>query len=387
MRALLWLLTLAALAVGLSLAARYNDGYALFVLPPWRLEISLNLLLVLQVAGFLMLYAIVRTVVNTLSLPNQVREFRARRARDKAEAALAEAIRLMQEGRYGHALKSAERAYESGHMPGLAALIALRATHALRDDGRAALWRERARRHDDDIQAARLMTEAELALEARDFHAARESLEALAATEGRHIAALRLSVRAEQGLGNWQEVLRLTRQLEKHKALSPEQAAPLRQRAHREIIAHLGEPAQLLRYWADMPEADRLEPRLALQAARALASTGGCPQAANLIDDFLDERWDSSIIAVYADCEGGDTLARIAHAEKWLASHPRDEQLLLALGRLCLKQKLWGKAQSYFDASLSIRPTRGAHVELARLLDQLERGEEANRHYRAAALL
>ena len=387
MRTLLWLLTLAALAVGLSLAARYNDSYVLFVLAPWRVEISLNLLLILQAVGFLLLYLILRGVVNTLRLPDKVREFRARRVREKASAALAEAMRLMQEGRYGHALKCAERAYAGAHTPGLAAIVALRAAHALRDDYREATWRERARHHDGEIQAARLMTEAELALDARDFNAARESLNRLAAIEGRHIAGLRLSLRAEQGLGNWREMLKLTRQLEKHKALTAEQAAPLRSRAHREVISQLGDPAQLVRYWNDMPDADRLEPRLALQAARTLVATGGCAEAANLIEDFLDERWDSSVIAVYADCEGGDTLARIAHAEKWLASHARDEQLLFALGRLCRQQKLWGKAQSYFEASLSIRPTRGAHIELAQLLDQLERSEEANRHYRAAAML
>lgn len=387
MRGLLWLLTLAALAVGLSLAARYNDGYVLFVLPPWRLEISLNLLLVAQLAGFALLYLILRGVANTLGLPDKVREFRARRAREKAETALADAMRLLQEGRYGHALKSAERAYELGRQPGLAALVAQRAAHAMHDERRETAWRERARHHDGAIHAARLMTEAELALEARDFGAARDALNLLAAAEGRHIAALRLSLRAEQGLGNWQEVLRITRQLEKHKALSADQAAPLRQRAHRELIATLGDPAQLLRYWNDMPAADRLEPRLAQQAVRTLAATGGCPAAANLIEDFLDERWDSAVIALYADCEGGDTLARIAHAEKWLQSHPRDEQLLLALGRLCRMQKLWGKAQSYLEASLSIRPARGTHVELAQLLDRLERGAEADRHYRAAALL
>ncbi|MBL8489863.1 MAG: heme biosynthesis protein HemY, partial [Rhodocyclaceae bacterium] len=104
MRALLWLLTLAALAVGLSLAARYNDGYVLFVLPPWRMEISLNLLLVLQVAGFLALYLVLRLIINTLRLPGAVQEFRARRRRDKAEGALQEGARLYFEGRYGHAL-------------------------------------------------------------------------------------------------------------------------------------------------------------------------------------------------------------------------------------------------------------------------------------------
>ncbi|MDO8932479.1 MAG: heme biosynthesis HemY N-terminal domain-containing protein [Rhodocyclaceae bacterium] len=387
MRALLWLLTLAALAVGLSLAARYNDGYVLFVLPPWRAEVSLNLLLVIQVVGFLLLYLILRGVINTLSLPDKVREFRARRARNKAESALADAMWLLQEGRYGRALASAERAYDAGHRAGLAALVAQRAAHAMRDDYRETVWRERAAHHDAEVHAARLMTEAELALEARDFGAARDALNRLAASEGRHLAALRLSWRAEQGLGNWQEVLRLTKQLEKYKAISAEQAAPIRSRAHRETIAQMGDPAQLVRYWNAMPAADRLEPRLAQQAVRTLASTGGCAEAANLIEDFLDERWDSAVVSVYADCEGGDTLARIAHAEKWLLSHPRDEQLLLALGRLCRQQKLWGKAQSYLEASLSVRPTRGAHIELAQLLESLERGDEANRHFRAAAVL
>lgn len=387
MRGLLWLLTLAAAAVGLSLAARYNDGYVLFVLPPWRMEISLNLLLLLLAAGFVLLYLILRGVRNTLALPDKVREFRARRAREKAAAALADAMRLLYEGRYGHALKSAELAWRAEHAPGFAALIGQRAAHAMHDAERETLWRERARHFDDEVRAARLMTEAELALESRDFDAARVALDRLASSEGRHIAALRLSLRAEQGSGNWEEVLRLTKQLEKHKALTAEQAAPVRSRAHRELISRMADPAQLVRYWNDMPPADRLDARLAAQAARTLSSTGGCAEAANLVEDFLDERWDSGVISVYADCEGGDTLARIAHAEKWLAAHPRDEQLLLALGRLCRAQKLWGKAQSYLEASLAIRPTRGAHIELAQLLDHLERPAEADRHYRAAAVL
>src|SRR5512135_67118 len=98
MRALLWLLTLAALAVGLSLAARYNEGYALFVLPPWRIEISINLLLTLVVGGFFIAYLLLRAVVHTVRLPRAVAEFRARRARDKAEGGLRDAMRLLLEG-------------------------------------------------------------------------------------------------------------------------------------------------------------------------------------------------------------------------------------------------------------------------------------------------
>ncbi|MEN9355917.1 MAG: hypothetical protein RL695_88, partial [Pseudomonadota bacterium] len=69
MRTLLWLLTLAALAVGLALAARYNDGYVLLVLTPWRVELSLNLLILLQLIGFAVLYLFIRLVTHTLQLP------------------------------------------------------------------------------------------------------------------------------------------------------------------------------------------------------------------------------------------------------------------------------------------------------------------------------
>ncbi|HTZ00336.1 MAG TPA: heme biosynthesis HemY N-terminal domain-containing protein, partial [Rhodocyclaceae bacterium] len=235
MRALLWLVLIAALAVGLSVAARYNDGYALFVMPGvLKVEVSLNLLLLLALAAFAIAYGLLRGMATVVGMPRAVREFRARRAHDKADAGLRDAVRLYYEGRFGHARKLAEQSFEAGHGRGLAALVAWRAAHALRDEATAAYWRMRAEGAGADIQAARLMTEAELALEARDYPAARAALGRLAAGEGRHIAALRLSLRACQGLGDWRQVLHLVRQLEKHQAMTPEQAAPIRLRAHRE---------------------------------------------------------------------------------------------------------------------------------------------------------
>jgi HemY protein len=388
MRALVWLLLLAALAVGLSLAARYNDGYALFVLPPWRVEISLNLLLLLVVVGFVALYWFFRSFGALLRLPRQVREFRARRARGSAENTLHEGLRNFAEGRFSHALKSAEKVFDSGHALDIAALLAWRAAHALRDTPREALWRRRTIDYTDGSRTAVLMTEAELALDARDFDAALAALDRLAAAGGRHIGALRLALRAHQGRGNWREVARLTRQLEKHKALSGEQAAPLRRRAHIEVFKAIADDAKAIHaYWKEIAADDRLEPRLALEASRALVRAGDCAGAATLIEDVLDEQWDSSLIAAYAQCPGGDVLGRIAHCEKWLHERPRDAQLLLALGRLCRERQLWGKAQSYLEASIAVEATRAAHVELAQLLDSLEKSALAEPHYRAAAVL
>jgi HemY protein len=388
MRALLWFLILAGLAVGLSIAARYNDGYALLVMPPWRVELSLNLLGVLLIALFALGYLVLQFVFTVVRLPRTVRAFRARQVKAKADGALRDAMRLLLEGRYSQAIKSGEYAFEADHAPGLAALLALRAAHALHDSEREDYWLARAAEHDNQTRVARLMTEAELALDSRRFLDAREALNRLARQGGRHIAALRLALRTEQGQANWDEVLRLTRQLEKHKALTADQAAPLRARAHRENVAALsGDAEQLVGYWRKMPNEDRREVRLALTAARALAAANDCGEAAQLVEDFLDEQWDSALAEAYGECEGGDVLARIAHAEKWLVAHPRDARLLLTLGRLCRRKQLWGKAQSYLDASIAIESSRAAHLELAGLLDSLDKQTQADRHYRVAALL
>jgi HemY protein len=59
--------------------------------------------------------------------------------------------------------------------------------------------------------------------------------------------------------------------------------------------------------------------------------------------------------------------------------------LLLTLGRLCVQRQLWGKAQSYLEASLAMQATRAAHITLARLFDSMGREQDATRHYRASA--
>ena len=388
MRILLWLLALFALAVGVSMAFGYNEGYVLVVLPPWRVELSLNLFVVLAVGGFLLGHFLLRVVSHTLRLPQAVRAFRERKRRERAARALREAVQQLFEGRYGHALKNAAVSHAAGEAPALSALVAARAAHFLRDERREAEWLARAAEHDAEAHAARLMTEAELHVDARRFDEALAALNALQEGGGRHIAALRLALRVHRGLGRWDDVLRVARQLEKHRALTADAAAPLKQRAHQENLRNReGDARQLVAYWESVPAEERRRGRLAADAARALIAAGDGASAQRIIEQQIDAAWDAELAGLYADCRGGDTLARIARAEKWLEKHPQEAGLLLALGRLCREQQLWGKAQSYFEASLAVQPSQEAHAELATLFAQLGRGEESNQAYRSAAAL
>jgi len=388
MRWLLWFLALFALAVGVALLAGHNDGYVLIVLSPWRVEVSLNFFIVAVIGGFALIYALLRAIIHTLNLPQSVRNWRELKRREKAQGALREAALQLFEGRYGQAIKNASLSYSANESPALSALVAARAASHVRDYPRMKEWLGRAAEHDVDIRAARLMTEAELAVNARRYDDALEALHALHENGRRHIAALRLSLRIYRGVGQWSEVLRVARQLQNHKVLSAEAAAPLKLRAHLENIrGKAGDALALATYWKAIPADERNNPQLAAAAAKALTAAGDTASAQRIIEAQLDKEWDSELAELYGTCKGEDAVSSIAKAEKWLTQHRPDARLLLALARLCREQQLWGKAQSYFETSLSVQPSQSAYAELAALFDELGKPEEANRAYRQAAKL
>jgi HemY protein len=387
MRNLLWLIGLFALAVGVALVAGINTGYVLAVVPPYRVQLSLNLLFFLLAVGFAVAYFLLRLVGRTLELPSRVLAFRDRKRRDRAGRSLRDAVRVYLEGRYAQALKLADGAYSAGEGKGLAALMAARAAHAMGDDERYRNWLARAAEVGEEVRVARLMTEAEMALLGRRFDEAAERLDVLQSTGGqRHIAALRLTLRAAQARGEWDEVLRLARQLRKHKALSAEQAEPLIRRAHLEWLRrHDHDPAGLARYWKKLPAEELKDGRFVEKAVPLLRAGGQGGLARQALENLLEKEWDSALARLYGVCSEDDPVACLARAERWLPSQPRDAGLLFALGRLCFQNQLWGKAQSYLEASLGIAPSIETHLALAQLAERLERAEDAQGHYRAAA--
>ena len=389
MRGLFWILALFGLAVAVSLGARLNEGYVLLVVPPWRAEISLNLFLVALVVLFAVAYAVLRGLSVTFGLPRRVREYRERVRRDKAAGVFQDAVRLLFEGRFGQALKKAAESHAAGTAPGLSALVAARAAQRMREPAKQQGWLERAKIDDPRTEAATLMLEAEMANESRRFDEAVEVLKRLQDKYGRHLAALRLELRARQGCGDWNGVLRVARQLEKREALPPEVAREVKLQAHlANLAAHGADVSQLSACLREIPAGER-GPRIAAAAARGLMALGADGDAQAVIEAALDGKgeWSPELASLYGHLKGGEVTGRIARAEQWLRQQPGDAGLLLTLGRLCVSQRLWGKAQSYLEASLAVDETRDGHLELAHLFDQLERAEEANRHYRASAAI
>jgi HemY protein len=395
MRSLFWLLAVFAAAVALVILGRVDAGYVLFVYPPYRVEMSMLFFAVAAVAGFALLYAAARLLGQALSLPALVRAFRARRRKERVYTAFASALQAYYEGRYARAEKDASIVFEAGATPGLAALLAARAAHQMRDFDRRDLWLERAGSAVPDLHAARLVTRAELALEERDFPAARVALRDLQGSGRKHIATLRMLLRAERGAGAWDEVLRLATQLAKRDAIAPALAEEYKSQAIVELLQRsAADTGAFERRWRDVASEDQRKPRVAAAAARHATALGRVGLAREIIERALNEEWTPPLVALYGELPENagasnltEALLRIECAERWLLERNRDPQLLATLGRLCAHAELWGKARSFIEASLSFEESRAARLDLARLAERLGEAAEAQRHYRKAAEL
>jgi HemY protein len=380
MRTLLWVVVIAALAAGFVAAGRYNTGYALFMFSPYRVEISLNLLVLLLITAFLLGYLALRVISGMLRLPRHVQEYRAVRRKNQAHAALVESVREFLAARYARAERAAERCMALGaEHAALAAVLAARAAHELRAfDRRDAYLAQTAGTAGND-GAVRAITVAEFLLDERRFA---EALGALESLPSKHTAALRLELKAQQLARNWDQVLALVDQLEKRNVYDAEHAEQIRRYAQAErLLRHADDPHGLEETWEKIPARQRRDTRVAAAAARSFMSSGMSDEAQRLIEDSLNEHWDSTLLALYPESAGA-TVAGIERAEGWLREHPQDAALLLALGQLCARQALWGKAQSYLEASLAVEPGYAAHLALARLHETLGNADAAQRHYR-----
>lgn len=381
MKAVLWLVGIVALAAAFMLVARYNDGYLLLVMPPYRVEFSLNFLVVALAVAFAAGYAAVRFVAATLRLPREVRQYRLARRRERAQAALAGALGEYFAGRYGRAEQAAATALELGEHPGLSAILAARAAHELRAYERRDDYLARAAVAASNDDVPRLVTTADLLLEERRHE---EALGVLRQLPRRHTAALRLELKAQQQARNWEQVVELAEALRKRNVFDTEQARQVRRYALAENLKRKAlDSRSLEEAWNRVPAGDRTDRRVATAAAQCFIALGGCERAHRIIEEALESEWDSDLARLYGECEGGDVVRRIERAEGWLARHRDDPALLLTLGRLCAESGLWGKAQNYLDASLAVEPTHSAHLAAARLQEQLGNHDAARTHYRA----
>ena len=386
----LWMLALAAMAVALALAGRYGNGYVVFVTPPWRAEMSIMLFVILLLASFAGAYLLIRMAVKTYRLPLQIRKSKIEHERTKARELLLESLQLLFSGEFRNAETRARTAMQHEDTRDMAAAIAAWAAYEGGHSSAAVPYLDHIRNTGStrmrDVSKAYMLLADGKAAEALSL------LKTLAANDPKNPGVLKMKVEAEVAGKAWEDVLETLAPLTRSGMLPEGAAQQIRLNAELNLIkSKPANPDAIADAWKAFSRESRFDVAMATTVATRLLALGCFDEARNVIEETVEARgvegWDSQLAAIYAGCKTDSTLAQIERAERWLRQHARDAVLLATLGKLCMRQALWGKAQSYLEASVALEPTLDAHMTLARLMEQLGRNDEAIRHMRRSAEL
>lgn len=379
MRLILWLLALSAAAVAVVFAAKYNDGYVLLVKQPYQIELALNIFIMALIVAFFIFYIAVRLILRIFNFNNRHRH-------KKANVMMTTGLKSFFEGDYATAKKTAPIAFknaDSSTLKAINAVIAARSAHKLEEFSQRDEYLNMTAKDAPNERALRLVTQAELLLDQGHHDEALETLQSLYSTGGRQqTAILQLELKAQQQAGNWDAVLELTELLQKRRPVNKTLIKEIRQHAHIENIKkHATDRPSLDKYWHHLTAEEKTDSKLAIAATRAYMALENCDMAHEIIEHSIATDWDSELITLYSECLDYHVSRQIEKAEVWLKAQPNNAQLLLTLGKLCTHCELWGKAQNYLEASLSVEQSHAAHLALAQLHEKLGKHELAMDQY------
>jgi HemY protein len=413
MRVAVWLILLFAAAVVAATALGQNDGLLTLAWRGWRLELSLNLALLLLLLGGFVAYLVLKGLDVFFSLPRRAGEWRALQRERAAHAALREAFSGFFAGRYSRAQRDARRAISLGEeYPDLplgadhrllAQVVAAGSLHRLQDKaGRDALLA--------DIQSApvnaqsrsaldgAMMLGAEWALDDAQPERASAFLAALPAGVARRTLALRLRLKAARLAHRTLEALELARLLAKHQAFSETAAKGLMRTLALEHLDAARDAEQLQRQWSQLSTDERRDSILLLHAVRKAASWGDPAKARHWLEPVwsdlprmaAEER--KRLALALAACVQGADASWLERAESAAKSWPSDPAVSFAAGLVCVERQLWGKAKQWLEpaaahAALEPATRRLALGVLAKMARQEGRDQLAATYdSRAAAL-
>jgi HemY protein len=392
MRTWLWTLLLVVVAVCVAVVLRQHPGNVLLMITPWRVEMSLTMALLSLVALFVVLYVVLRLLGWLLAIPDRMRAWSGRRAQARDQELVEQGWIGLLEGRYAQAEKDFGKLHKqtrSATRRVLAALSAARAAHHMGEYARRDQMLETAKTNagaDAQLQEAMAAVTADLLLEQGQAQKALDTLAPLQDGGARHVHTLRLLLRAEKALDHHDRVFALTRSLLRRNAIDKTEAQHLiDQSGAARLRAGTGDGNDGWRgVWKELKSEERVLPNIALAAAAALDEAGEGNEAARVLEAAIGDKFNPTLVSVYAHCQADQVPRRLARAETWLQQRPADAGLLMALGLLCLNGQLWGQAERYLQRSLSRRDDPQCHALLGRLYDRLNRPQDAMRHWRLA---
>lgn len=388
-RTYLILLIVVACAATLGMFIAEHTGYVLISWKSFRYESSLWVFIAVLAVVLAVLYGI-RTLIKMALISTGLinpwsRRNQSRRNRQAAEQGILD----LAQGHWKNALRHLRRAAEGEAKPLVYLLGAARAAEQLGYSEEADELLEQALIKQPSAEVAIALAHADLQMQRANDAGAQDTLQAMHELHPQHqevLLRLQALLRQRQ---DWSALIGLLPALRKSKRLNSEQLQNIEYQAWSGRLANACQRTQdaqdtqqalqsLETAWQGLSNKLRNDTHLVASYATELLRLNAHTQAESLLRHALKDNLDNELLELYGKSHAEDASRQLQLAESWLKKEPHNAILLRTLGRLSLRNQLWGKARDYFESSL--REHRQAHTcaELARLLSHLGDTQRSN---------
>ncbi|MGE3318338.1 MAG: heme biosynthesis HemY N-terminal domain-containing protein [Candidatus Berkiella sp.] len=380
-----------ALAVWVGLNVEQSPGLMVVTFAGWRVDIPLWLAVILVTIFLIIVHYVVLLLsgmIKTASfIKNASKHYRMRRAKQYTHKGFI----AFAEGNFSKAEKWLAKGAKMSENPWLCYLYAAKAAQCQGEDERRDRYLELAQLNEvkDHTEMAIGLTRAELAFEQAQYESSIATLLRLNEKSPNHPQVLRLLQQNYLHTKQWQALIDLLPKLQQFSILPKEQILNLERTIVNEQLIMLSGASRdlLLLQWHKIPRAMQLDSVIALNYAKALQKAHAPMEALEVLQDTLKSHWSEEVIEYYAQLQHPDPNKILTKTEQWLKTHPMSPGLLLALGQLCEKQQLWGKAQRYMEASLSLSQRPQTYASLGKLLEKMDKPELGAQFFKKGLLL
>lgn len=388
MRWLLITLVILLVAVGAASLLQQDPGYLYLDIGRWTIETTLAFAAVVLVAVFVLLHLLLRLLAHLMRGPRAWRRGLGRRRMERSRRSLVRGLIEMAEGRWERAEKLLTRQAADSDTSLLNYLAAARAAQQNGAYERRDRYLKQAIEANPEADVAVSLTQAELQLAHHQNEYALATLTRLRGLAPQHLYVLRLLARLYAEMQDWQQLGEVLPELRRHRIFESDRLAILERAAAIGRLAQAQQTGQALTaVWDALPRRVREDPLVLHVHARRLIAADAKALAERRLRQHLERQWDERLARDYGHAEHEDASRQLDYGEKWLKDHGRSPMLLLSLGRLAKRARLWGKARVYFESSINNGATAETYHELGSLLDEVDEIGPARENYRTGLAL
>jgi len=355
-----------------------DPGYVVISFRGYVIEMSVPVLAGLAVALVLAVWLIRKLIVAPRRLGEAAGRYRSARSGKK----LTKGMIAVAEGNFSRGEKMLGRAASTSDSPLFNYLQAARAAHLQGQDDRRDEWLRLAYKETPEAANAVLLTQAEFQIDRGHHEQALATLRRLEEDTKDHAHALALMARLYYELEDWQALNELLPRLRKTSQVPAKTLDKWTSRVHKETLDKAADAEVLDHGWKNVPRNLKSDVTLLESYFRGLMRAGLHDRAEKELAAALKKDWQPALVALFGLVEATDTTRQLKKAEAWLKNRGEDPDLILTAARLCLRNELWGKARSYLETVISLRPTPEAYSEYGALLTQMGEANAAADAYR-----